>query len=109
MHGARDLQAAALPAGMRHVVYVPERHAYGTDTFEYRASDCPGNLFRYSNKAIVSFDIAAVNDAPVASVLHPPPIFTDQSDTMQLVYSDVDDTSKPPLPAVSGSCLLCAL
>lgn len=57
--GATKLQAAALPDGVSAVVYVPDAEAFGADSFEYRATDCPGDLFRFSADGVVSFDISA--------------------------------------------------
>ena len=44
--GATKLQGAALPASQRAVVYVPDEHANGKDSFTFSATDCPGDLFR---------------------------------------------------------------
>lgn len=54
------------------LVYVPHPNAYGTDNFEYKASDCPGDIFRSSAPATVSFAISPVNDVPMqlATVLN---------------------------------------
>ena len=47
------------------VLYEPFPDAHGRDSFEYQANDCPGDIFRSSEKSgVVSFDIAPVNDAP---------------------------------------------
>ena len=49
------------------MIYVPDAHASGDDSFEYMPTDCPGNLFRQGDPAQVSFTIIAINDAPIAS------------------------------------------
>ena len=47
------------------VLYEPFPDAHGRDSFEYQANDCPGDIFRSSEKSgVVSFDIAPVNGAP---------------------------------------------
>eukprot|EP00966_Prymnesium_polylepis_P042468 986751-Prymnesium_polylepis.1 len=64
--GSTGLQAAAIPKGTSKLVYVPDEHAFGADTIEYQASDCPGNLFHQSDAGTVAVTITAVNDAPAA-------------------------------------------
>jgi hypothetical protein len=62
--GSRSISPSALRTANRAVIYVPNEHAEGTDSFEYQASDCPGDLFRSSGTSTIAFDIAPVNDLP---------------------------------------------
>ena len=68
--GATTLQPAALPDGATSVVYVPDLHASGADSFAYQSTDCPGDLFRFSSEATVAVDLTPVNDAPYAGTSH---------------------------------------
>ena len=63
--GSRTLAPAALrTSNTTEVVYVPNANAEGTDSFDYRASDCPGDLIRQSTTGTITFNIAPVNDLP---------------------------------------------
>ena len=92
VYGASTLQLAALPPHLDTVVYVPDANAFGADSFQYRATDCAGDLVRLSPVGTVRIDIAPVNDAPVAH---------DSAFTMSiqeralvpLLFSDVDELS----------------
>ena len=46
------------------VVFVPHTNAHGEDSFEYKATDCTGDMFRISEPGLVSIIIDDVNDAP---------------------------------------------
>ena len=65
MFGYTELQPAAVPVQAPAVVYVPHLHAHGSDTFEYSATDCPGNHFRTSSPTSVAIHIRPVNDPPL--------------------------------------------
>jgi len=92
LYGSTTLQPAALPKGTTAVVYVPDLDANGADSLEYHASDCPGNLFRYSDVGVVDFSITAVNDAPVGGTSYLT-LVTDAASQVALVYGDVDDSN----------------
>ena len=55
IHGSQQIQTAALPYGMRHLIYVPHKHASGTDSFQYAATDCPGDLFRSRSQLLPQY------------------------------------------------------
>ncbi|KAL1519160.1 hypothetical protein AB1Y20_003420 [Prymnesium parvum] len=63
--GSLELQPAALPHGVDSLVYVPDLNAYGSDSFDYESTDCPGDFFRFSPPAKVDITLTANNDAPV--------------------------------------------
>jgi hypothetical protein len=42
--GSLTLSTAALRSGQHQVVYVPNEHAHGEDSFEFRASECVPRL-----------------------------------------------------------------
>ena len=94
VYGASLLQPAALPSGHTKVVYVPHEHANGDDHFSYAASDCPGNIFRFSaSSGEVDISIAAVNDPPYAIDRHIK-VTSYESANVNLAFGDddVDDT-----------------
>ena len=62
--GTTELQPAALESGTEAIWYFPSMDAHGADSFEYRATDCPGNRLRSSVPATVSVQVAPVNDQP---------------------------------------------
>ncbi len=92
-----DTLAAQVVAGPQHgsltvnadgsFSYTAEANYFGTDSFTYRVSD--GQLD--SEVATVSFSIAAVNDAPVASDVTLASL-EDQAVTINLVAADADST-----------------
>ena len=91
VYGAPLLQPAALPSGHSTVVYVPHEHANGADQFSYSASDCPGNIFRFSRPSEeIHISIAAVNDPPEATSDHIE-IPSGENANVHLAYRDVDD------------------
>jgi hypothetical protein len=89
--GEVALPPAYLTMGVQHVLYVPNDHARGEDSFEYRVSDCSSDAFR-SVVGTVHFNITSVNDAPIIET--PPPSSTafeiGQSTTIRLAATDVD-------------------
>jgi len=50
------------------VVYVPHANAHGTDSFQYEANDCTGDIFRVSEPGTITIDIEAINDVPTLAV-----------------------------------------
>lgn len=90
VYGVAALQPAALPSTASHVVYVPDKDSNGADSFELRASDCPGELFRFSDPAVVGFSTTPVNDAPVAGITYAT-MFTGERMKVALDFSDVDN------------------
>eukprot|EP00966_Prymnesium_polylepis_P161511 3732705-Prymnesium_polylepis.1 len=62
--GAGSIQSAVLQTGQTAVIYVPDEHAIGDDTFQYQSTDCPGDRFRFSEIATSSISIAPRNDVP---------------------------------------------
>ena len=86
-----EIQPAALRTGINTVVYVPDADAYGSDSFAFVATDCPGSMLRDSEPSIITIAIAAVNDAPVAiEQTVTLPVDTSLS-LLLLSASDVDD------------------
>ena len=45
LRGTRQLQPSVLRAGQSSIFYVPDEHAEGEDSFEYRVTDCLGTRF----------------------------------------------------------------
>ena len=63
--GSREQQPGAVPYGRQAVVYAPEPHANGIDSFSYAASDCAGLGLRTSlQQSTVQFEMIAKNDPP---------------------------------------------
>ena len=86
-----EIQPAALRTGINTLVYVPDADAYGSDSFAFVATDCPGSMLRDSEHSIITIAIAAVNDAPVAMEQTVTlPVDTSLS-LLLLSASDVDD------------------
>jgi len=65
--GSRTIQASALQAARPRMVYAPYPNVEGTDSFEFRASDCGGDIFRASAPGVIEFDIRPINDLPTLS------------------------------------------
>ena len=62
--GSEELPDGTLEFPSKSVYYKPNKDAYGDDSFEFSAYDCPYDRYRRSNTATVSFSITQVNDAP---------------------------------------------
>jgi hypothetical protein len=90
--GATSIQTGALPTGATHVIYVPEANSFGTDSFDFMATDCPGDDYRSSTDATISLFTAAVNDPPTLISIEGMlvPIGTDAL-AFRLPVADVDE------------------
>jgi len=66
--GARTLSPSVLLEAAEHVVYVPNAHFHGEDSFTFSATDCLGVAFRSSVRdATARINVVSVNDAPHVS------------------------------------------
>ena len=66
--GSLDLRDGAIHMsdGKARVLYEPDTHFNGVDSFSFTASDCAYLTARTATSVDVTIDVAAVNDAPVA-------------------------------------------
>ena len=93
MAGTTELQPAALESGTEALWYFPDVDVHGADSFEYRATDCPGDRLRSSLPATVSVQVAPVNDPPREAYESFPSVSTANpaGELITLPVVDVDD------------------
>ena len=104
VHGSTELQSAALPENTNAVVYVPDEHANGADSFSFSATNFPGvagDLFD-SATSVVDIEIAGVNDAPKA-YSWADELEVDTGKSIRFVGSDYDDSPQLYLVLVKVS------